>query len=175
MKKRILSLVLVALLLVIATGAASADANLPSWQNFTQMQEGSSGLLVRAICAVAKYYTPCSINVGTSFDGTVRNAVIKFQEKYGFSKKEQDGIVGPKTWKAMHSVLGKKTRITGGGTGNGSQSSTGGYYGYKVFQKSTGRYTNLFFFRTDVNCPNWLDVYKAAPGSTPGTWYWVVH
>jgi peptidoglycan hydrolase-like protein with peptidoglycan-binding domain len=175
MKKRLLSLILVALLVIIATETASADANLPSWSNFTQMQEGSSGLLVRAICVVAKYYNPSSISVGTSFDGTIKNAVIKFQKNMGFSKKDQDGIVGPKTWTAMHSVLGGKTRITGSGTGNGSPSSSGGYYGYKVYQKSSGSYTSLFYFRTDVNHPNWLDVYKAAPGSTPGTWYWVVN
>ena len=158
---------------MLSLSVAVADVNLPSWSSFPLLQNGDDEKAVRAVRVIAKYYNPSSIGVSTTFDTATENAVKKFQKNYGFSKNDQDGIVGPQTWNAMHSVLGQKTQITGGGTGNGTPSSSGGYWGYKVYQHSVGSYTSLFYFRTDANHPTWLDTYQAAPGSTPGTWLWV--
>ena len=167
--KRVLSCMAV-LVLVFALGAGSYAAN---WSGFPQQQQGDQNAYVRALQTVAKYFNPSHINVDAIFGSGTRNAVINYQRNSEFAPSEQDGIVGTQTWNSMYSRLGARTRITGGGTGNGSEDPNGGYYGYKLYQYESGNYTNLFYFRTDVNHANWFDVYVAAPGSTPGTWYWV--
>lgn len=167
--KRVLSCMAV-LVLVFALCAVSYAAD---WSGFPQQQEGAQNDYVRALQTVAKYYNPSQINVDGIFGSGTRSAVIKYQHNSEFLPSEQDGIVGYQTWDSMYSRLGSSTRITGSGTGNGTVSPTGGYYGYRLYQRQSNTYTNLFYFRTDVNQDTWFDVYVAAPGSTPGTWYWV--
>ncbi len=82
------------------------------------------------------------------------------------------GIVGSGTWGNMFNKLNAATRING--TGNGSPTSTGSYYGHKVYQRASGTYTNTYFFRQYFYNANAWDVYLAAPGSQPGSWSVVV-
>lgn len=168
MNKKVLCCILAAILLVMAI-PAFADV----WDTFPQQEKGDQNDYVRALQTVAKYYNPSSITVDANFGSGTKSAVKKFQEKCEFSSSEQDGIVGTKTWKAMRSKMGKPTRITGSGTGNGSTDDNGGYYGMKLWQSEAEAYTNLYFFRYDANHTNWFDVYVAASGSAPGTWYWI--
>lgn len=168
-KKRLLVLLVAVMVLSLATISTFADV----WDTFPQQKKGDQNDYVRALQTVAKYYNPSSITVDANFGSGTKSAIKKFQENYGFSSSEQDGIVGTKTWKAMRETLGSPARITGSGTGNGSVSSSGGYVGYKLYQQESGTYTNLYYFRYDRTETDWFDVYVAAPGSTPGTWYWI--
>lgn len=169
MNKKVLCSILTAVLLVMAI-PAFADV----WDTFPQQEKGDKNDYVRALQTVAKYYNPSSITVDANFGSGTKSAVKKFQENSGFSSAEQDGIVGTKTWKAMRNCLGDCVRITGSGTGNGTERpEDGAYMGFRVYQQEKGDYTNLFYFRYDYSHKNWFDVYVAAAGSTPGTWYWV--
>lgn len=167
--KRVLPCMAV-LALVFALCAVSYAAD---WSGFPLQQEGARNDYVRALQTVAKYYNPSQINVDAVFGSGTKSAVINYQRNSGFAPSEQDGIVGAQTWNSIYSRLGSRTRITGGGTGNGTPSSSGMYYGYRLYQRASGSYTQLYYFRVDINHTNWFDVYVAAPGSTPGTWYWV--
>ena len=167
--KRVLSCMAV-LVLVFALGAGSYAAN---WSGFPQQQQGDQNDYVRALQTVAKYFNPSHINVDAIYGSGTRNAVINYQRNSGFASSDQDGIVGTQTWTSMYTRLSPRTRITGSGTGNGSPSATGGYYGYRLYQRESASYTQLYYFRVDVNHGDWFDVYVAAPGSTPGTWYWI--
>ena len=160
--------VVFAMVLSITTVALAAD-----WSSFPLQQQGSSNDYVRAIETVVKYYNPTTITPDTSFTSGTKSAVITYQSNSGFSTSQQDGIVGTQTWNSMYGRLSSATRITGSGTGNGSASSTGGYYGYRLYQRTSGSYTSLYYFRVDVNHQSWFDVYLVGSGSNPGTWYWV--
>ena len=171
--RRIMKHVLSCMAVLVLVFALSAVSYAADWSGFPQQQEGDRNGYVRALQTVAKYYNPSQIVVDGIFGSGTRNAVIKYQRNSEFASSDQDGIVGTQTWNSMYSRLGSGTRITGGGTGNGTINPNGGYYGYRLYQRQSNTYTNLFYFRTDVNHDTWFDVYVAAPGSAPGTWHWV--
>ena len=173
MKKKILCTILaVSMLLVAVPVFAVTNVSAPGWGGFPQQKKGNSSEgYTRALQTIVKYNNPTSMAVDGIFGSGTRSAVWTFQEKQ--DGLAVDGVVGKNTWNAMNSKLKNGVRITGSGTGNGSPSTSGGYYGYQVFQSKTNTYTYLYFFRTDINHSNWLDVYVAANGSAPGTWYWV--
>src|SRR5699024_8294686 len=157
--KRVLSCMAV-LALVFALGAGSYAVG---WSSFPLQQEGDQNDYVRALQTVAKYFNPSHINVDAIFGSGTKNAVINYQRNSGFASSDQDCIVGTQTWTSMYTRLSPRTRITGSGTGNGSPSATGGYYGYRLYQRESASYTQLYYFRVDVNHGDWFDVYVAAP------------
>ena len=149
----------------------SAVALAANWSSFPLQREGSVNDYVRAIKTVVKYYNPTTISVNTNYNSGTKAAVITYQSNSGFGTSDQDGIVGSQTWSSMYGRLSSATRINN--VGNGSPDNQGGYYGYKVYQRASSSYTNTYFFRVDANHQNWFDVYVAASGSAPGTWYWI--
>ena len=176
MKLKVIAFILCGILLISSISFASAVAESPDpppcgWGSFPEQKTSSYTTdYTRALQTVAKYYNPSSITIDGSFGTATKNAVKKYQSYQSLSS---DGIVGYDTWTSMRMRLGAKHYITGGWTGNGLEDDDGGYIGYKIYQRSSSQYTSLYYFRVDKYYTSALDVYKAAPGSTPGTWYWV--
>ena len=131
--------------------------------NFPLTQQGASGGYVRAVQDVCKYSVPVSgLAVDGAFGSGTKSAVIAYQELVGLLPA--DGIVGYNTWASMQTELSVYYDYPQIVTGN-----------FKLYQYSSGTYTNTSFFRRLSTFSYRWDVYKAAPGSDPGTWYIIVN
>lgn len=178
MKVKIIALILCCILLICNISFASAETEHSdpppiSWGSFPEQKDTSyDEEYTRALQTVAKYYNPSSIVIDGIFGTGTKNAVKKYQK---YKSLSPDGIVGTNTWTSMRKRLGKKHYIDCDDIVNGDDSTNlGDFIGYKIYQRSSSSYTNLYYFRVYRYNTSELDVYKAAPGSTPGTWYIVV-
>ncbi len=112
---------------------------------------------VRALQTIIKYNYSSSLANDGIFGSDTESKVKNWQSANGLTS---DGIVGSNTWAEMSTKLDHEYAS---------------YYCYKCrIIQPNGTPTNTVFFRFDKNGPIGIEedcVYKAAPGSEPGTWY----
>lgn len=153
--KKIIALI-IAVTSVLLIGSI-AFARYADFNDYPNKRLNDNDNYVRALQTIIKYNYSSSISNDGIFGNDTESKVKSWQSANGLTS---DGIVGSNTWAKMTTKL---------------EHEYVDYYYYECkIMQSNGVPTNTYFFSFDKNGPIGIEedcVYKAAPGSDPGTWY----
>lgn len=141
MKKKVLCVIIAALMLLIAVPTYASVTNYAGeWENFPVLKKGKEGYPVRALQRVllstySDCYNTITSNGGVdgNFGNGTRAAVIQFQNHK--SNLSADGVVGQNTWHELSNYVYFYNEYIGG------------YPVYDVYTSPTSAYTLTLYRR----------------------------